>query len=63
MRAPRWRPVWLVCAIVWAATAVTVIEKSAGPARTFVADRPFLFFVVESSSRAVLFAGRVSDPR
>lgn len=46
-----------------AATAVTVIEKSAGPARTFVADRPFLFFVVESSSRAVLFAGRVSDPR
>jgi serpin B len=29
----------------------------------FVVDRPFLFYVVDQASGAVLFAGRISDPR
>ena len=49
-----------------AATAVGVVKKSKGPlareAVEFNANRPFLFFVRDKSTGAVLFAGRLTDP-
>jgi len=48
------------------AAAVTSIEMkltSAPPTPpTFLADRPFLFFITEKTSNTVLFAGKVSAP-
>ncbi|MEI8257979.1 MAG: serpin family protein [Deltaproteobacteria bacterium] len=51
-----------------AATAVVVTATSAAmlppaPPQPFVVDRPFLFFLRDTSSGAILFAGRVEDPR
>ena len=43
-----------------AATAVVVGQESAGPG--FYADRPFVFFIRDTATGAVLFLGRVSDP-
>lgn len=43
-----------------AATAVVVGQESAGPG--FYADRPFVFFIRDNATGAVLFLGRVSDP-
>ena len=43
-----------------AATGVTM-SPAAGP--TILVDRPFLFFVRERSTGAILFLGRVADPR
>jgi serpin B len=34
-----------------------------GPAEEFRADHPFLFFIVDTKRGAILFAGRVVDPR
>lgn len=34
-----------------------------GPTEEFRADHPFLFFIVDTKSNAVLFAGRVVDPK
>jgi serpin B len=49
-----------------AATGVAVTVTSASPplrgAVSFDADRPFLFFLRDDSTGAVLFAGRVVDP-
>ena len=48
-----------------AATAVLAIGGSAMPPAdplTFRADHPFLFFLRDKTSGAILFAGRVSDP-
>ena len=49
-----------------AATGVTAVPKSPRrPPRdlvTFNANRPFLFFVRDRSTGAVLFAGRLTDP-
>lgn len=49
-----------------AATVVGVVVKSKGrsprDAVTFNADRPFLFFLRDDRTGAVLFAGRLSDP-
>jgi serpin B len=50
------------------AAAVTVVEivlTSAGPGPVvteFIADRPFLFFITERSTGAILFAGRINKP-
>lgn len=49
------------------AAAATAIAMAAGggmppKAEPFVADRPFLFFILERSSGLVLFAGRVAEP-
>ena len=50
-----------------AATAVTMVTRSAAiqmqPARQFIADHPFLFFVVDERNGGIVFAGRVMDPR
>jgi serpin B len=47
-----------------AATAITMMTASArAPAEAFVVDRPFLFYVVDNATGAILFEGRVSDPR
>ena len=44
-----------------AATSVGVSITSLGP--SFIVDRPFLFAVRERASGAILFLGRVTDPR
>ena len=48
-----------------AATAVVMrlTEAAAPPANVFRADRPFLFLIRHIESGAVLFMGRVTDPR
>jgi len=45
-----------------AATAAVIARKAEVIYDEFIADRPFLFFVVDRTSGCVLFLGRVSDP-
>ena len=47
-----------------AATAVAMMAASM-PAKVepFVVDRPFLFYITDSATGAILFQGRISDPR
>ncbi len=49
-----------------AATAVIMVPRGAAPnsepSRTFMADHPFLFFIVDDASGTVLFAGKVMEP-
>ncbi len=48
-----------------AATAVVMATKGAAPAppKAFVVDRPFMFTIEDTESGALLFVGRVVDPR
>jgi serpin B len=48
-----------------AATAVVMVATSAPPANpeVFRVDRPFLFYIVDDATGAVLFQGRIVDPR
>jgi len=50
-----------------AATAVVIAGRGLAPrepdAASFVVDRPFLFYVVDDASGAILFQGRITDPR
>lgn len=49
-----------------AAAATAVVMMPGGPPhkpKVFTADRPFVFLIKDNASGAVLFMGRVSDPR
>ena len=46
-----------------AATAVIVGETSLPPSATLIVDRPFVFFIRDRPTGAILFLGRVIDPR
>lgn len=48
-----------------AATAVVVGVRSVqvSEAESFQVDRPFLFYVVDDATQAILFQGRIADPR
>ena len=48
-----------------AATAATMVAKAirSPPAQMFRVDRPFLFAIVDETTGAVLFEGRIADPR
>jgi leukocyte elastase inhibitor len=51
-----------------AATATMVLPTAGSPMPRpkpipFIVDRPFLFYVVDDASGAVLFQGRIVDPR
>jgi serpin B len=46
-----------------AATAVIIDDSAAPEPAELIVDRPFLFFIVDRPTGAVLFVGRVVDPR
>ena len=45
-----------------AVTAVTMDLTSVGPGTILRFDRPFLFSIIENSSKSILFMGKVSEP-
>ncbi|GEO24038.1 serpin [Cyclobacterium qasimii] len=47
-----------------AATIVAIVTTSTGPSqpRVFSLDKPFVFFIQENSSGAILFVGKLGDP-
>jgi serpin B len=47
-----------------AATAITMMTSSMpSHVEPFVVDRPFLFYIADDTTGAILFQGRISDPR
>lgn len=46
-----------------AATAVEIAKRAGRPAPIVRVDRPFVFMIADLESGAILFAGRVTDPR
>ena len=49
-----------------AATAIVMVPTAAVPSKEpepFKVDRPFLFYLVDEATGAILFQGRISDPR
>ncbi|MBI5568371.1 MAG: serpin family protein [Desulfomonile tiedjei] len=45
-----------------ASTAVTMLESTAMPGTEFRADHPFLFIIRDTTSKSILFVGRVLNP-
>ena len=47
-----------------AATIVEVVERTSMPTgpRVVVLDKPFIFFILEKHSGAILFMGKLGDP-
>lgn len=52
-----------------AATAVITVvtssssQQSIEPPKTFIANHPFLFYILDNETQSILFAGRMLDPR
>ncbi len=46
-----------------AATAVPMLKAAAQPIEDFAIDRPFIFLIRDTKTGAILFMGRVVDPR
>lgn len=48
---------------IYAATEVTLVNKFGenGP-REFIANRPFLFFIQDETTGALLFSGKITNP-
>jgi serpin B len=48
-----------------AATAIVMMPTAAMPSKlvSFKVDRPFLFYLVDDATGAILFQGRINDPR
>ncbi len=48
-----------------AATAVVVTTRTMRPddSDRFQVDRPFMFLIADDKTGAILFAGRIADPR
>ena len=44
-----------------AATAMTFLVGGVAP--DFIVDRPFLFLVADETTEAILFEGKIADPR
>jgi serpin B len=51
-----------------AATAVVMTIESVGPndpprPKEFIADHPFLFYIIDDETQAILFMGRLMEPK
>jgi serpin B len=46
-----------------AATAVVFLSSAMRSQEPFRVDRPFLYYIVDDATGAILFQGRVVDPR
>jgi serpin B len=51
-----------------AATAVVMTIESVGPhdppkPKEFIADHPFLFYIIDNETQAILFMGRLMEPK
>ena len=44
-----------------AAAVTTIVIDESGPV-TFKTNRPFLFFIIDDESGAILFMGKIMDP-
>jgi serpin B len=53
----------VTAAAATAATMNTTTSKPLNPPVTFTADHPFLFFLVDLESKAILFLGKVQQPQ
>jgi serpin B len=45
------------------ATAATAADMVTSAPPSFQVNRPFLFYIVEATTNAILFQGRIADPR
>lgn len=48
--------------VAFGATQAQLVNKIAGGAKEFKADRPFMFYIEDEKTGNILFAGKVSDP-
>ena len=69
-QAVRWWPGQLLLPplpdeIAARAAVVGLVQTADGTIRAepFVVDRPFLYYIVDDATGAILFQGRISDPR
>ncbi len=59
-----YRPFMILCEEGTEAAASTAVVMKKGPApKQFRADHPFIFLIRENQSGAILFMGRVANPK
>ena len=46
-----------------AATGVVINKRSIPIVHPFIADHPFLFFIVDNRAEVIIFSGRVTNPQ